>query len=46
VALVGVIMLGALAWRSDTGVSVLHDRDSLFVTLSTAASATATPSSS
>jgi polyferredoxin len=27
-------MLGVLAWRSDTGVSVLHDRDSLFVTLS------------
>lgn len=28
------VMLGALAWRADTGLNVLHDRDPLFVTLS------------
>lgn len=33
-ALVAVIMLGALTLRSSTGVSVLHDREPLFVTLS------------
>ena len=33
-ALVGVVMLGTLAIRSETGVAVLHDRNPLFVTLS------------
>ena len=46
VAVVGLVMLAGLSLRSSTDINVLHDRNPLFVTLSTAASATATPSRS